>query len=182
MTPPYSVRIRLARPSDLRHLAAVEDSGGGLFEQHFGAAMAPVLVEPARSGKDRDLDGIFLMVAEETGSGEVVGFAHVRDVEGHAHLEQLSVRPEHGRRGTGARLVAAAGEEARWRGYDELTLCTYRDVPWNGPYYRRLGFREVERLDSWQQRLHDHELELGLDANGVRVVMARPLRRQVTDG
>ncbi|NYD41275.1 GNAT family N-acetyltransferase [Nocardioides panaciterrulae] len=177
-TPSYAVRIRLARPSDLRHLAAVEDSGAPLFEELFGAALAPVLVEPARSGRDRDLDGIFLLVAEETGSGTVVGFAHVREVEGHAHLEQLSVRPEHGRRGTGAALVAAAEEEARWLGYDELSLCTYREVPWNGPFYRRLGYREAGPLAPWQQRLHDHEVELGLDVNGVRVVMARPLRRR----
>ncbi len=180
--PSYAVRVRLARPSDLRHLAAVEDSGAPLFADLFGPATAPALVEPARSGKDRDLDGILLLVAEEAVSGAVVGFAHVVDVEGHAHLEQLSVRPEHGRRGTGAALVAAAEEEARWRGYDELTLCTYRDVPWNGPYYRRLGYREVDPLAPWQQRLHDHEVELGLDANGVRVVMARPLRRRVTGG
>ena len=94
---------------------------------------------------------------------------------GRQHLEQLSVLPAQGRRGIGGALVAAALEEARWAGYDEMSLCTYRDVPWNGPFYARLGFEPVEHLAAHQQRLRDHEVELGLDADGVRVVMSRRL-------
>ena len=175
MTLPPGVTIRLARPSDLRHLAAVEDAGGPLFSDHFGPDTSPVLLSPAPSGLARDLEPGFLLVA--AAGGRVVGFAHVTDHEGHAHLEQLSVLPEHGRRGIGSALVRAAMEEARWAGYDDMSLCTYRDVPWNGPFYLRLGFAEVERLSAYQQRLHDHEIALGLDANGVRVVMSRGLDR-----
>jgi ribosomal protein S18 acetylase RimI-like enzyme len=175
VTPP-DVTIRAARPSDLRHLAAVEDAGGPLFTEHFGGAVAPVLLSPAPSGLDRELEPGFLLVAAV--AGEVVGFAHVTDQDGHAHLEQLSVLPEHGRRGIGSALVQAAMEEARWAGYDDMSLCTYRDVPWNGPFYARHGFAEVERLEPYQQRLHEHELALGLDANGVRVVMSRRLQRR----
>ncbi len=35
--------------------------------------------------------------------------------------------------------------EARAQGFDRLSLCTYRDVPWNGPFYASLGFTEVAR-------------------------------------
>ena len=28
-----------------------------------------------------------------------------------------------------------------------MTLSTFRDVPWNGPFYRRLGFRELSRQE-----------------------------------
>jgi GNAT superfamily N-acetyltransferase len=167
--------IRPSRPSDLRHLAAIEDAGGPLFSELFGPAIAPVLLSPAPSGLDRDLEPGFILVA--TLAGRLVGFAHVTDQDGHAHLEQLSVLPEHGRRGIGSALVEAALEEARWLGYDDMSLCTYRDVPWNGPFYARLGFAEVERLSAYQQRLHDRERALGLDANGVRIVMSRPLVR-----
>lgn len=175
MTPP-DVIIRAARPSDLRHLAAVEDAGVPLFSEHFGEAIAPVLLSPAPSGLDRELEPGFLLVAVV--AGEVVGFAHVTDQDGHAHLEQLSVLPEHGRRGIGSALVQAAMEEARWAGYDDMSLCTYRDVPFNGPFYTRLGFAEVERLEAYQQRLHEHEIALGLGVNGVRVVMSRRLERR----
>lgn len=173
--PTPDVTIRPARPSDLRHLAAIEDAGGPLFSELFGAAIAPVLLSPAPSGLDRDLEPGFILVA--VSGGRVVGFAHVTDHDGHAHLEQLSVLPEHGRRGIGSDLVEAALEEARWLGYDEMSLCTYRDVPWNGPFYARLGFVEVERLSAYQQRLHENERALGLDVNGVRIVMSRPLVR-----
>ena len=98
-----------------------------MFSEHFGDAVAPVLLSPAPSGLDRELEPGFLLVAAV--AGRVVGFAHVTDQDGHAHLEQLSVLPEHGRRGIGSALVRAAMEEARWAGYDDMSLCTYRDVP-----------------------------------------------------
>ena len=187
MTTPPGVAIRLARPSDLRHLAAVEDSGVAMFVEHLGPDLAPALVAPAPSGLDRDLAPGFILVAVGTAAeqGEVIGFAHVTDHDGHAHLEQLSVLPEHGRRGVGSALVRAALEEARWAGYDDMSLCTYREVPWNGPFYARLGFAEVPRPAAYQQRLREHETALGLDDDGVRVVMSRPLGRpdrDVADG
>ena len=176
MNAPADVTIRPARPSDLRHLAAVEDSGGPLFAAAFGDDIAPVLLSPAPSGSDRALRPGFLLVAVV--DGRVVGFAHVLDIEGHAHLEQLSVAPEHGRRGIGSALVAAALEEARREGYDAMSLCTYRDLPWNGPFYARAGFVEVREPAAFQRRLHEHEIALGLDRNGVRVVMQRAIGRR----
>jgi len=61
-------------------------------------------------------------------------------VDGCAHIEQVSVAPSHARRGLGAALIdhlaAVTGRP--------LTLTTFRDVPWNAPYYERLGFRVFE--------------------------------------
>lgn len=171
------VVVRLARPSDLRRLAAIEDSGLAAFEAHFGGAMVPALSTPAPSGSERDGDG-FLLVA--TIGRALVGFVHVIDLDGSAHLEQVSVLPEHGRVGVGTRLVRAAMEEARWSGYHRMSLCTYRDVPWNGPFYARLGFAEVHDLEPYQARLRAHEQALGLDDPGARLVMSTPLERQVT--
>jgi GNAT superfamily N-acetyltransferase len=101
---------------------------------------------------------------------------HVLDLDGNAHLEQISVRPESQRRGIGAALVLAAMAEARRQGHDRMTLCTYRDVPWNGPFYAGLGFTEVTELAPYERRLREHERRLGLDINGVRVVMEVALR------
>lgn len=113
--------------------------------------------------------------------GEVVGFAHVVLLpDGHgvrAHLEQLSVLPEHGRRGVGSGLVAAAAEEARWDGHDRLSLSTYRDRPWNAPFYARLGFEVVEPTGALAE-VRQHERAQGLDEAGERVVMELALRRR----
>ncbi|ANH40302.1 acetyltransferase [Nocardioides dokdonensis FR1436] len=146
-----------------------------LFREHLGELSA-ALSAPAPSGAERAAEPGHLLVA--TSDREVVGFAHVLVLEdGHdriAHLEQVSVLPEHGRRGLGARLVRAAAEEARWDGFDRLTLCTYRDVPWNAPFYARIGFEVVEPRGVLGE-LRDRERSRGLDEAGERVVMALPL-------
>ena len=60
-----------------------------------------------------------------------------------AYLEQLSVRPEYGRRGLGASLLESACDFCRARGDAELWLTTYAHMPWNRPFYERHGFRVV---------------------------------------
>lgn len=76
-------------------------------------------------------------------SAQPVGFALAAVVGGCAHLQEMDVLPEHGRRGLGRALVEAVVGWARQHGYRALTLTTFREVPWNGPFYRRLGFREL---------------------------------------
>ena len=177
--------VREARPSDLRHLRAVEESGGAPFVEWFGDRVVPALLGTPPSGAERDAaDGVLLVAAE---GAEVVGFVHVLwlvDDRGGpaAHLEQLSVRlPEHGRRGIGSTLVEAACAEARWAGHRAITLCTYRDVPWNGPFYRSRGFVEVTDLPAYLREIRAHEQALGLDECGPREVLSRRLGREVTD-
>ena len=61
-------------------------------------------------------------------------------VDGCAHVDQVSVAPSHARQGLGAALIEHLTEQAG----AALTLTTFRDVPWNAPYYERLGFAVVE--------------------------------------
>jgi ribosomal protein S18 acetylase RimI-like enzyme len=169
-------QVREARAADLARLAAIEDSGGAQFRDLFGEDIEPALVAPAIGGAERAAKPGFVLVAATDAQSPAIGFVHVLDLDGHAHLEQLSVLPEDQRRGIGAALTRAAMAEARAQGFDRLSLCTYRDVPWNGPFYRSLGFVEVADLAPYQQRLRDEERRLGLDVNGVRVVMSVALR------
>lgn len=168
MAPP---RVRLARPSDLRHLAPIEDAGGPMFEE-FWDRPAPELRRPAPTGAHRDAVGTVFVVGAPP-----AGFAHVVVLDGHAHLEQVSVHPSHQRQGLGRALVAAAREEMRWAGFPELTLCTYRDVPWNGPFYAALGFEEVAAPELWLARLLAREVELGITGYGARIAMRVRLSR-----
>lgn len=50
------------------------------------------------------------------------------------------MHPEHGRRGIGGALVGSVCDWARASGIASVTLTTYREIPWNEPFYRRLGF------------------------------------------
>jgi GNAT superfamily N-acetyltransferase len=55
------------------------------------------------------------------------------------HLEEMDVLPEHAGQGLGAALIEAVCSWAHTRGFDAVTLSTFRDVPWNAPFYPRHG-------------------------------------------
>lgn len=159
--------VRVAPQGDpaLADLAAIEDAG----ERMFAEVLDTSGWTPAPPGEQRAEQSGFVLVAGDP----PVGFAHVLDLDGHAHLEQLSVRPDRMRRGTGRALVRAALSEAIRRGHDELTLCTFAEIAWNGPFYRQLGFREIEAAAAPRavRELRAAERASGLDEGGRRVVM-----------
>lgn len=74
-----------------------------------------------------------------------VGFALVTQRGGELYLDQISVHPDHGRKGLGAALMVAVFKETEQRKLKTVTLSTFRDLPWNAPFYARLGFREIPR-------------------------------------
>ncbi|HEU4676752.1 MAG TPA: GNAT family N-acetyltransferase, partial [Motilibacteraceae bacterium] len=104
-----------------------------------------------------------------------VGYARVELVDGTAHLEQLSVVADEVGHGLGSALLEAACAWAVRQGHEAMTLTTYRDVPWNGPFYARRGFVEIDAAGALAA-VREHERELGLDELGPRVVMRRDLR------
>lgn len=75
--------------------------------------------------------------------GEVAGYILVDVVDGAVHVEQVSVRTAYAGRRIGRALIDHAAEWARARGIERMTLTTFAAVPWNRPYYVRLGFREL---------------------------------------
>ncbi|MBW9211263.1 GNAT family N-acetyltransferase [Mumia sp. zg.B53] len=109
-------------------------------------------------------------------AGAPVAYALADVLDGRAFLEQLSVLPEHGRQGIGAALVDVVAGWALAGGHAELTLTTFADVPWNAPYYRRLGFEVVPEA-RWSAGLRErHVAESAYFRPWPRIVMARPLR------
>ena len=81
------------------------------------------------------------------------------------HGGQVSTRPAQARRGIGADLIEHVAGWARERGSAVLTLTTFVDVPWNGPYYERLGFRALpaETLGAGLAGIRAEEAAHGLD-------------------
>ena len=171
--------VRPARARDLPLIAAIEDSGIGMFEEALGDLTGDALASPAPSGAERAAEPGFLLVAGDP----AIGFAHVVDMESHAHLAQISVHPDHGRRGTGAALLEAAAERAALKGHGSITLTTYADLPWNAPFYARHGFVELAEGDprtAAQRAISEEEERLGLEKHGRRVWMRRTLRAHRT--
>ncbi|MFF3667245.1 GNAT family N-acetyltransferase [Microtetraspora malaysiensis] len=104
-----------------------------------------------------------------------VGFALLGQVDGSTHLDQLAVDPDHQGQGVGTRLIEAVCDAAAATS-DAITLTTFRDVPWNAPWYARRGF-EVLPPESWGPELRalvEHERALGLEI-APRVVMRKTL-------
>jgi GNAT superfamily N-acetyltransferase len=105
-----------------------------------------------------------------------IGFVLVDLVDSGAHIEQVSIHPDHARQGLGRALIDHVAEWARDRTLDELTLTTFTDVAWNGPYYERLGFIAVPQAELGPQlrAIREHETAIGLD-RWPRTAMRRPL-------
>jgi GNAT superfamily N-acetyltransferase len=104
-----------------------------------------------------------------------VAFVRLDEVDGLAHIEELAVIPKWMRQGIGSALVERACEWARAHDYPAITLTTYADVPWNGPYYAKRGFMEVADPSPGLRAVRDQERGVGLDAVGRRIVMRRAL-------
>lgn len=166
------MQIRHATRSDLDHLAAIEAAADTMYVERFGA----IDWDPPHAGTERAAAPGFLLAAVDDGAP--YGFVHVLDIEGRAHLEQLAVVPERQRRGVGSALVRAAAAEAAGRGHRELTLLTYAEVPWNAPFYRRLGFVAIAARNPVERQLVLIERGLGLDRHGPRTLMVARVTRQ----
>jgi 4-diphosphocytidyl-2-C-methyl-D-erythritol kinase len=94
-----------------------------------------------------------------------------------AYIEELDVLPEHGRRGLGKRLIEHICNWALEHDCAAVELSTCRDVPWNGPFYRKNGFRDLSRGE-WTDDMPEIraiETRQGL-APEARVFMRRDLR------
>jgi len=108
-------------------------------------------------------DGRALVAADA--EDRPIGYLLLDLVDGAAHSEQVSVHPDHARQGIGRALIERAEWWARRHGLDALTLTAYREVPWNGPYYERLGFAYLtsEQETPGLRAIREQERRRGLD-------------------
>jgi len=166
--------IRSARSEDLPALQDVERAAGDRFRELGMEAVAD----------DEPLSLADLAIFQEdgrawvaTGQGDKpIAYLLVQVVDGGAHIEQVSVHPDHSRQGIGRVLLDTAEIWAAELGLSALTLTTYANVPWNAPYYKRLGFRIMtnDEIGSGLHEIRELEVERGLD-RWPRVTLRRPV-------
>jgi GNAT superfamily N-acetyltransferase len=131
---------------DIEHLAAQQFLHSPYpYVAGMPAQSLEQLHEYQRSG------GVWVAVARE---GTVAAFVVCKEVDSALYIAEAGVHPAHARQGLGSALLKLVGQWAREQGYPALLLTTFRDVPWNAPYYQRLGFHI----------LRDEEVKPGLRA------------------
>ena len=168
--------IRPPRADELERLREIERAAGRAF---IDVGMPEIAADepPTVEALDRYRQaGRAWVVTPDDGPDIPAGYVLVDVVDGAAHVEQVSVDPSFGRQGLGRRLLEHVADGARAEGLAAVTLTTFRDVPWNGPYYERCGFRPLadDEVGPGLRALRAAETAHGLDPAS-RVCMRRDL-------
>lgn len=163
--------IRSAATSDLATLQQIESAAGEGFRAHGMDAVAdddpPSITDLAS----------FVAAGNawvDVEAGTIRGYLLALAIDAGLHIEQVTVHPDHAGRRIGSALIEHLREIARTRGVTCLTLTTFRDIPWNAPYYARLGFVVDDDPTPGLIAIRAQEARHGLDA-WPRVVMRRPV-------
>ncbi len=161
--------IRPAHATDLPDLPAIEVAAAQLFRDtphtfiadSSGMSLASFEEHFARNR-------IWVAVhRDEAGNDQVVGFAVARKLDGEVYLHEIDLHPDHGRRGLGRRLIDAVITWTRQESLPAVTLSTFRNIPWNEPYYTSLGFQPLDDADLGPglREVRAHEAADGLDSS-----------------
>jgi GNAT superfamily N-acetyltransferase len=168
-------RIRTARADDLPKLVEIERAASETFR-----TLGMDLVADDDPGAVDELepyaaDGRAFVSADA--DDQPVAYLLLDLFNGAAHIEQVSVHPDHAHRGLGRALIERAASCAVAHRLHALTLTTYVDVPRNGPYYERLGFHYLSADEETPElrAVRDRERASGLDS-WPRACMSRALR------
>jgi len=167
--------IRAPRRDELERLRDIERAAGVLFAEAGMPEVAAHEPDPAEAlARYADAGRAWVVAIEDV----PVGYALVDIVDGDAHLEQISVHPDAGRRGLGTMLLHHVCSWARDQGYQAVTLSTFADLAWNAPFYAKQGFRVMteDELGPELRVLRDEETAHGLDP-ARRVCMSATLGR-----
>jgi GNAT superfamily N-acetyltransferase len=142
-TPPTSeISIRLAVEEDIPQLNTIETSAAHLFRT----------VNLAWIADSPPLDPTTLrsMIAQQnvwvavTSNNTAVGFIAVQDLDGMLYIAEMDVHEDWQRKGIARMMLEEVEGQARDRGYEYVSLTTYRDLGFNGRFYVRMGFEEVD--------------------------------------
>src|SRR3569833_2160262 len=169
-----ALHIRAVRQAELPLLRDIERAAG----QPFRALDMPEIADdeplPVEVLAGYHRAGLAWVTTDTADTA--VGYLIADRVDGNLHVEQVSIHPSHARRGAGRALIDHLADHARAVAVPALTLTTFADVPWNGPYYQRCGFVAVddEELTPGLRVIRQREAVRGLD-RWPRLCMRRDL-------
>ncbi len=143
---PSRVTVRPAREDEIETLCRIERSAAQAFR--LIEAFSWLAVGDVQSAeRHRDLIGKGTNWVAAVDGDWPVGFLSA-DVAGpELHIWEISVDHLHQGFGIGRRLIRHAVEQAGAHGLEAVTLTTFRTIPWNCPFYERLGFRTLDEAE-----------------------------------
>lgn len=155
--------IREVRETEIADLPAIEADAAEAFREIGLGFIADQPPMTAAQYGEIAADGAVLIAVSE--SGDLLGFAALGRIDGQAWLKEMSVRREQAGQGIGQALLSAASRWAGDNGFEFLLLTTFVGVPFNGPFYRRAGFREVDPDPRWPQlaKIRKAERQSGIE-------------------
>ena len=168
LEPEYA--IRTARIEELPQLATIEQAAAIRFRDTPYAFLADGEPLSFEFVQQRFQAGQVWVAVDR--DDIVIGFAITHEIDGTLCLQEIDVAPEHGQRGIGKALVRTLQTWGSQSGYSVMSLSTFRDLPWNGPFYAKLGFCIIDegKLSPGFQQIQAHEQEAGLPIAN-RVIM-----------
>ncbi|MCW2254126.1 GNAT superfamily N-acetyltransferase [Providencia alcalifaciens] len=135
--------IRQAKSSDAKNLPVIEYSAAQIFRGHakFGwIADGDVQTEQEHLGYIQQ-QMAWIAVANDD---QPIGFINTQKLENSLHIREVSVAQPWQGKGVGRELIQHVLGYALQQKVNNVTLTTFRDIPWNAPYYQRLGFSIIE--------------------------------------
>ena len=140
MTLPQGYRIVRRTPEYDASLLAIENRAAELFRAHGYPQVADSPFPDVAAIRNLFAGRDVRVAADASGPA---GFIVSAPLGPYLHIHELSVDPAHGRRGIGAALVEHVSQAASEGRFDGVSLTTFRDVPFNEPFYVKLGFAEA---------------------------------------
>ena len=165
-----NITVRPTRPGDVTALPAIEHAAGersGITRNSRLAEGDIISAEQHLGYAERGLS--WLALANELPVGFILAETHVSSL----FIVELSVHLDWQGKGSadGSSPVSLTGPA---KGLASLTLTTFRDVPWNAPFYARLGFEMITTLTPELREKREEETAHGL-AYDARCAMRLPL-------
>ena len=168
----HNITLRPTRPGDIAALPAIERAAAGRFRDFPALAwLADGEVISAEQHLEYTERGLsWLALANDQPVGFILAEAHPSSL----FIVELSVDLDWQGKGIGRLLIARVADHARNRGLTALTLTTFRNVPWNAPFYAKLGFEYIAELTPELREKREEEAAHGLAYNS-RCAMRLPL-------
>ena len=167
-----NITVRPTRPGDVASLPAIERAAGERFRESPDLAWLAdgevISAEQHLEYAERGLS--WLALANSQPVGFILAEAHPSSL----FIVELSVDLDWQGKGIGRQLIACVADHARTLGLASLTLTTFRDVPWNAPFYAKLGFEKMKTLTPELRQKREEETAHGF-AYETRCAMRLPL-------